>query len=84
MPYRLLMTMEVADALAALPRRIRSGIRRRLSLIQESPGNYSDFTEYDAKGRLLDVHVHAGYAISYWNDFADRHILVMDIQKADR
>ena len=76
--------MEVSDALAGLPRRIRSNIRRRLSLIQEFPGNYSDFTEYDAKGRLLDVHVHAGYAISYWNDFADRHILVMDIQKADR
>ena len=84
MPYRLLMTAEVSDTLTALPPQIRSALRRRLSLIQESPANYSDYTEYDAKGRLLDVHLHAGYAISYWNDFADRHILVMDIQKADR
>ena len=84
MPYRLLMTMEVSDKLAAFPPKIRSAIRRRLSFIQESPDNRSDFTEYDAKGHLLDVHVHAGYAISYWNDFADRHILVMDIRKADR
>ena len=50
MPYRLLMTAEVSDTLAALPPQIRSAIRRTLSLIQESPANYSDYTECDAKG----------------------------------
>ena len=32
---------------------------------------------------LLDVHVHRGLAICYWDDFADRHVKVFRVRRAD-
>ena len=38
----------------------------------------------DEMARRIDVNVHAGHAIASWEDFADRHLKVLDVRPADR
>lgn len=83
MSYRLLLDIEVVEFIATLPRREQLQLRRRLGEIQASPSRFSDFQEREPNGRLLDVHVHRGLAIYYWDDFADRHVKVFRIRRAD-
>ena len=83
MSYRLLLDIEVVEFIAALPRRDQIRLRRRLGEIQATPARFADFQETDPTGRLLDVHVHCGFAFYYWEDFADRHVKVMRIRRAD-
>jgi len=37
----------------------------------------------DGRGRPLDVHIAGRFAITYWDDFADRHVKIMDVDWAD-
>ena len=83
MKYRLLLDIEVVEFMASLPRREQLQLRRRLEVLQRTPTLCSDFQEADAAGRLLDVHVHGGFAFYFWEDFADRHVKVMRIRRAD-
>ena len=83
MSYRLLLDIEAVEFMTALPRREQILLRRRLGEIQASPSRYSDFQERDPSGRALDVHIHCGFAIYYWDDFADRHVKVYRIRRAD-
>ena len=83
MKYRLLLDIEVVEFIAALPRREQVRLRRRLGEIQKSPARFADFQEPDGTGRQLDVHVHSGFALYYWEDFADRHVKVLRIRRAD-
>jgi len=76
MSYRLLLDIEVVEFIEALPRGGQIQLRRRLGEIQTSPTRFADFQEREPNGRLLDVHVHRGLAIYYWDDFADRHVKV--------
>ena len=57
--------------------------RIRLGEIQSFSTRFADFQEPDSTGRSLDVHVHRGFAIYYWEDFADRHIKVFSLRRAD-
>ena len=83
MNYRLLVDIEVVEFLAELPRQTQVLIRRRLGEIQTAPARFADFQENDSRGRLIDVHVFAGFALYYWDDFADRQIKVFRIRRAD-
>jgi len=83
MSYRLLLDIDVVDFITTLPRREQLQLRRRLGEIQASPDRFSDFQEREPNGRLLDVHVHRGLAIYYWDDFADRLVKVFRIRRAD-
>jgi hypothetical protein len=84
MSYRLLLDIEVVEFIAALPRQTQIQLRRRLGEMQSAPERFADFQEPDPAGRLLDVRVHCGFAIYYWEDFADRHVKVLRIRRADR
>jgi hypothetical protein len=84
MSYRLLLDIEVVEFVASLPRREQIRLRKRLGEIQATPTRFADFSERESDGRTLDVHVHCGFAIYYWDDFADRHIKVFRIRRADR
>ncbi len=55
-----------------------------MRLIQSFPSDYCDYEERDPLGRRVQVNVHAGYAIEYWEDFADRHLKVLVIRYSDR
>lgn len=81
--YRLLVAHEVIVFLDSLKAADRKRLIKRFLEITSYPANYADYSEYDAAGRRLDVHVHAGYAIAFWEDFADRHLKVLDVRPAD-
>jgi hypothetical protein len=57
---------------------------RRFREIQDAPHRYSDYREPDNTGRSLDVHVHSGFAIHFWEDGTDRHVKILNICRADR
>ena len=84
MKYRLLVAIEVIEILEGLKPAKRTLIWNRLRQIAESPQRFSDYVAKDAGGRDVDVHVFAGFAIRYWDDFTDRHVKILEIQDADR
>ena len=84
MNYRLLLDVEVVDFMETLPRLEQLLLRRRFAQIQSSPGHFADYQESAPDGRSLAVHIHGGFAISYWDDFADRHVKIFSIRRADR
>ena len=47
------------------------------------PERFADYQESALLGRSLDVHVHRGLAIYYWEDLTDRHVKVLLIRRAD-
>ena len=83
MKFRLLLDLEVVEFIEALSRREQIALRKRLGEIQATPTRFADYQERQSDGRSLDVHVHFGFAIYYWDDFADRHIKVLRIRRAD-
>jgi|JI6StandDraft_1071083.scaffolds.fasta_scaffold01656_3 hypothetical protein len=85
MTYRLLIDYEALDVLASLEKSQFNGwFISRLRQIQEFPSQWADYQERDPIGRALHVSIIGDYAITYWEDFADRHVKVLEIAKADR
>lgn len=83
MKRRLLLDSEVVDYLERLRGGARTAIWKRLREIACAPERFADYHERDASGRDLAVHVFHGHAILYWDDFADRHLKVLEITNAD-
>jgi len=82
MECRLLLAHEVVVFLDSLKAAERRKLMRRFLEIAAFPGNYADCGERDANGRRLDVHVFGKYAIACWDDFADRHLKILDVRPA--
>jgi hypothetical protein len=81
---RLLIDIEVLEFLRTLRRQEQEQLLKRFREIAAFPSNYSDFTENDSTGRRVEVHVSGNFAIKFWNDFADRHVKILDVHPADR
>ena len=81
---RLLIDIEVLDFLRTLRRREQAALLKRFRAIAAFPSHYSDFAERDATGRRVEVHVFGKFAIKFWDDFADRHVKILDGHFADR
>ena len=81
---RLLIDIEVLEFLRTLRRRDQEDLLKRFRAIAAFPSNYSDFIEHDSVGRRIEVHIFGKFAIKFWNDFADRHVKILDIHLADR
>jgi hypothetical protein len=78
MDYRLLIDLEVVEILDRMP---KTGRRRRLEefhRIRSFPGNFSDYQEYDAAGRRVEIRIVSGWAVHYWDDIADRHVKILE------
>jgi hypothetical protein len=43
-----------------------------------------DYSEADSTQRPLDVHLHAAFAIFFWEDATDRHVKILHLRRADR
>jgi hypothetical protein len=80
---RLLIDIEVLEFLRTLRQREQAGLLKRFREIAAFPSNHSDFVEYDSAGRRVEVHVFGKFAIKYWDDFADRHVKILDLHFAD-
>jgi hypothetical protein len=81
---RLLIAIEVLDFLRTLRPREQRDLLQRFRDIAAFPSNFSDFVEHDSAGRRVDVHVFGRFAVKFWNDFADRHVKILDLHFADR
>ncbi len=81
---RLLIDIEVVDFLRTLRPREQRDLLKRFREIAAFPSDFSDFVEYDSAGRRVDVHVVGKFAIKFWDDFADRHVKILDLHFADR
>jgi hypothetical protein len=81
--YRLFVEIRVFEQLRVLRPAERSRLLASLEEIRQRPAVYADFSERDAEGRLVQIHIVGKFAVKYWEDFADRHLKVLDITNAD-
>jgi hypothetical protein len=81
--YRLFLAMGVFEYLVQLRGAARQRIQEELEHIRQRPADCSDFSEVDAQGRLIHTHVCGKHAARYWEDFADRHVKILEIVPAD-
>jgi hypothetical protein len=44
---------------------------------------HSDFWQYKADGRRIEIHITGQHAIYFWDDTADRDLKIIRICKAD-
>ena len=84
MDHGLLIAVEVIEVLDRLPKRTRRRLLDQFYKIRSFPGNYSDYQEYDAVGRRVEICIVTGWAVHYWNDFADRQVKVLALRPADK
>lgn len=84
MTYRLLIDYEALDFLASLKKPAQRLIHQRLKQIQDYPSAWADYGERDRSGRALHVSIAGDYAITYWEDFADKQVKVLEKARADR
>lgn len=82
-PYRLLADWEVVEQLNRLPVGIRRSFRNEFLRLKEFPDAMSEFEEPGDDGRLLNGFIRHGIAVLYWIDFADRHVKVLGLTRAD-
>jgi hypothetical protein len=79
-----LLAIEVVEALRTMRQGAQRDLLQRFRAIAEFPSVHSDYSETDATGRRIEVHIFRKFAIKYWDDFADRHIKIIDLKPADR
>jgi hypothetical protein len=82
--YKLFVAFEAFEFLERQPKRDKELLRNRFVAIRDWPARFSDFKEADSTGRNIDVHLCGRFAIRYWEDFADRHLKILDVTLADR
>jgi len=80
----LFIAVDVLDFLRRLPPREQRDLLKRFREIAEFPSRFADFAEQDATGRRVDVHVFGKFAVKFWDDFADRHVKILDLHFSDR
>ena len=81
---RLFISVDVLYFLRTLPPRDQRDLLQRFREIAAFPSKFSDFVEYDSSGRRVDVHVFGKFAVKFRDDFADRHLKILDLHFADQ
>jgi hypothetical protein len=81
---RRFIAVDVLDFLRTLSSREQRDLLKRFREIAEFPSRFADFAERDSSGRRVDVHVFGKFAVKFWDDFADRHVKILDLHLADR
>ena len=80
---RLLIDSPVLVFVGRLKKGDREFLTAWFEQIRNSPATHADYRSSDDSGRPSDVHVAGRFAITYWDDFADRHVKIMDVDWAD-
>jgi hypothetical protein len=84
MEYRLRIDLEVLEVLDGLAKADRRRLLAQFHKIRSFPGNYADYYQHDAVGRRAQISIVAGWAIHYWEDFADRQVKILTLGPADK
>lgn len=79
----MLIDSEAIAFVSTLKKREREALYRRFEMIREDPDLHAEFLSRDASGRELDGCIEDRFAILFWDDFADRHVKIMDVIFAD-
>lgn len=79
----LLIDIEALEFLRTLRPKEQVQLLDYLREIAAFPSKFSDFIERDSAGRRVAVHLFGKFAIKFWNDFADRHVKILDVHLAD-
>ncbi len=79
---RLLIDLEAVVELDSLPKRHRARLLPFFEKLRAYPDHYASASERDDVGRLINIAAHAGWLIYYWTDFADRHVKILNLQRA--
>ena len=80
---RLLIDIEVLEFLRTLRPKEQADLLKHFREIAVFPSKFSDFIEHDSADRRVDVHIFGKFAIKFWNDFADRHVKILEVHPAD-
>jgi hypothetical protein len=80
---RLLIDSLVLEFVGRLRKRDRNFLTARFEAIRDFPSRYVDYRTTDESGRELDGHIAGRFAIVFWDDFAGRHVKIMDVTWAD-
>jgi len=80
---RLLIDSTVLQFVGGLKKRDRDFLAAQFESIQMYPADYADYQTVDEVGRSLDVHIAGRFAITFWDDVADRHLKIMEVTWAD-
>ena len=83
MRYRLLIDLEVYEFLRNLKRRDRDALLALFAQIRKCPDRFGDYDQRSESGRIYNVHVTGRFAVSIWDDFADRQVKIMEVNWAD-
>ena len=83
MKRRLLIDSLVLNFVGKLRKRDRDFLMLRFEAIRDFPSRHVDYRTKDESGRELDGHIAGRFVIVFWDDFADRHVKIMDITWAD-
>jgi hypothetical protein len=79
----LLIDSLVLEFVGSLPKRDREFLLARFAAIRDFPGQHADYRTTDETGRELDGHIAGRFAIVFWDDFADRHVKILTVTRAD-
>jgi hypothetical protein len=80
---RLLIDSLVLEFMSELSRRDRSFLKAYFEAIRDAPSRYAEFGTKDETGRTLDGCICGRFAVTFWDDFADRHVKIMGVAWAD-
>jgi hypothetical protein len=82
--YRLLVEWRVLKFLETLKRRDREFLLSLFESMLQAPSRYAEFQEREESGRMLDGYIAGRFAILFWDDFADRHLKIMNLGRSDK
>ena len=80
--YRIFLDLGVVEQLQRMRLADKRKIFGALERIKQRPSDSSHHSSRDEEGRLVHVHFAGRFAIKYWEDFADRHLKILDIRQA--
>jgi hypothetical protein len=78
-----LIDVTVLEFMRELRKQDREFLMTRFEQIRRAPARHAEFITRDEVGRDLDNHIAGRFAITYWDDFADRHVKIMGVTWAD-
>lgn len=81
--HRLLIDVHVIHFLRRQVKSVQDELLEKFEKIASYPAYYSDYAILSPNGGRYDVHIHYDFAITYWEDAADRHVKIMEITFAD-
>lgn len=80
--FTVLVALSVYRVLATMRKRDRDRILRFLDQLEDDPYGLSHYREIGDAEQSRDVTIIGSHAITYWIDYADKHVKILRIEPA--